>query len=208
MGFFHEYPYTDMHELNLDWVIKQITQLDLDIKGIEERATKKAIEESKAYIDAEIVSLESRFTALSNEVAQMRTYFDSKVSELQTQYNEFIQYVNAQLTLMNNRIIALKEEIDADIIGVNARTDLAIQQNNEYIFDVIEQGITTELKVINFFTGERISIQDMFNYLSLLHVDDGATIDDIVDADKTVTEIIAIDASCTDWVLHGKSLIA
>lgn len=208
MGFFHEYPYTDMHELNLDWVLKQITQLDLDIKGIEERATKKAIEESKAYIDAEIVSIESRFTALSNEVAQMRNYFDSKVSELQTQYNDFIQYVNAQLTLMNNRIIALKEEIDAEIIGVNARTDLAIQQNNEYIFDVIEQGITTELKVINFFTGERISIQDMFNYLSLLHVDDGATLDDIADADKTVNEIITIDASCTDWVLHGKSLIA
>lgn len=208
MGFFHEYPYTDMHELNLDWIIKQITQLDLDIKGIEDRATQKAIEESKAYIDIEIASLETRFGELSREVAGMRAYFDTKVSELQNQYNDFIQYVNAQLTLMNNRIIALKEEIDADIIGVNARTDLAIQQNNEYIFGVIEEGITSELKVVNFFTGDRVSIQEMFNYLSLLHVDDGAIITEIVDANKSVNDIIQINASCTDWVIHGKTLIA
>lgn len=208
MGLIHEYPYTDLHDLNLDWIIKQITQLDLDIKGIEERATERAIAGAKAYIDIEIASLETRFSALSQEVATMRIYFDDKVEELQEQYNTFIQYVNAQLTLMNDRLEALKDELDADIIGVNARTDLAIQQNNEYIFDVIEQGITTELKVTNYFTGERISLQDMFNYLASLHVDNGATLQEIADANKTVTFIVDKNASCTDWVINGKTLIA
>lgn len=30
MGFFHEYPYTDFHEINLDWILKQIMKLHKD----------------------------------------------------------------------------------------------------------------------------------------------------------------------------------
>lgn len=205
---FNTYPYTDAHELNLDWIIAQIKQLDVDLKAVEERATERAIEESKKYIDIEIESLETRFSELSMQVANLRVYFDSKVDELQAQYNTFTTYVSAQMTLLNDRIIALKNEIDADIIGVNARTDLAIQQNNEYIFDVIEHGITSELNVINYFTGERVSIQDMFNYLAGLHTDNGATISEIAAANKTVNFIVGKNASCTDWVINGKTLIA
>jgi len=207
MAFFHEYPYTDVHELNLDWIITQITQLDLDIKGIEERATETAIKYAKEYIDAEIVSLESRFSALSNEVTQMRVYFDNTLVELQGQYTSFTVYVNAQLTLMADRIQALKEEIDADIVGVNARTDLAILQNNEYIFDVIQNKLPTELKVINYFTGDYVSIQDMFNYLANLHVENGATLTDIANANKTVAYIVNVNETCTNWVLYGKTYL-
>lgn len=208
MGFFHEYPYTDAHELNLDWIIEQITQLDLDIKGIEDRATAKAIAESKIYIDEEIADLELRFNALSSEVSQLSTHFDSTVGTLQSQYNNFVGQVNAQLTLMNDRIQDLKDTIDADIVGVNARTDLAIQQNNEYIFDVIERGLTTELRVVNYFTGESVSIQDMFNYLANFHTENGATITEIVNAQKTINQIININASCSEWVINGRILIA
>lgn len=207
MAFFHEYPYTDAHELNLDWIISQITQLDLDIKGIEERATEQAIKVSKEYIDAKVQDIEIRFNALSSEVAQLELYFNNKVSELQTQYNTFIQYVNAQLTLMSDRINDLRDEINADIIGVNARTDLAILQNNEYIFDVIQNKLPTELKVINYFTGSYVSIQDMFNYLAMLHIENGATLNEIATANKTVNQIIAINQTCTNWVLYGKTYL-
>lgn len=30
MGFFHDYPYTDFHEINLDWILKQIMALHKD----------------------------------------------------------------------------------------------------------------------------------------------------------------------------------
>ena len=34
--FFHNYPYTDAHELNLDWVIREIKKLGVDVHQIEE----------------------------------------------------------------------------------------------------------------------------------------------------------------------------
>ena len=34
--FFHNYPYTDAHELNLDWVICEIKKLGVDVHQMEE----------------------------------------------------------------------------------------------------------------------------------------------------------------------------
>lgn len=208
MSMFNKYPYTDFHELNADWIIEKINKLDLDIKGIEERATQAAIDGAKQYVDEQVADILSQFERLQAEVRSLEARFTTTVSDLQRQYNDFIRIVNAQIALMSQRIDDIRDEINADIIGVNARTDLAIQQNNDYIFSVIEEHIAEEVKVLNFFTGERVSIQNMFNYLALLHVDDGATLNDIATANKTVNDIVTINASCTDWVLHGKTLIA
>lgn len=43
MSFFNKYPYTDFHELNLDWCIKQIKSLIDEIAKLDERT--KEVEE-------------------------------------------------------------------------------------------------------------------------------------------------------------------
>lgn len=205
MSFFNKYPYTDFHELNLDWVIDKINTLDVNLTEIEQRATEAAIAGAKDYVDEQLVQVISEFNDLKAQVANLEISFDTQVQALNRQYEQFTREVNASIVLMTQRIDAIRAEINADIIGVNARTDLAIQQNNEYLLDVIGKGIV-DVKVINYFTGERVTIQNMFDYLASLHVDDGLTVQTMADRAKTVNQLIALNISCTDMVMHGNSL--
>lgn len=207
MGIINKYPYTDMHEMNLDWILETIKKLDADLAGIEERATKAAIDGAKAYVDEELVSVIERFNELQRQVDALNNNFNTTVSQLQTQYGNFVNQVNAQMTIMSGKIDAIRAEINADIIGVNARTDLAIEQNNQYIFEQIEERISDQIRVRNYFTGERVTIQKMFDYLAELHVTDGITYAELATRSKTYAEIAALNITYTDLTLHGNTLI-
>lgn len=207
MGIINKYPYTDMHEMNLDWILDTVKKLDADLAGIEERATEAAIAGAKAYVDEELVSVIERFNELQRQVDILNNNFNTTVSQLQTQYRNFINQVNAQITIMSGRIDAIRAEINADIIGVNARTDLAIEQNNQYIFEQIEERISDQIRVRNYFTGERMTIQQMFDYLAELHVTDGITYAELATRSKTYAEIAALNITYTNLTLHGNTLI-
>lgn len=207
MGFFHHYPYTDMHDMNLDWILSEIKRLDQDLTGIEERATAAAIAGAKEYVDIELQSVLNQFTSLKNDFDVLTQRFNTTVQDLDSQYTAFIALVNANLAIMDGKINAIQADIDNKIAIVNARTDIAIQHNNEYIFQQIEERISDNIKVTNFFTGNRVTIQEMFNYLAQLHVTDGITYTELATRNKTYAELAALDITYTDLAVHGGSLI-
>lgn len=49
--FFHEYPYTDFHELNLDWLIKTVKELAKKVNSINIDEIRKEVEEYLASLD-------------------------------------------------------------------------------------------------------------------------------------------------------------
>ena len=204
--FTHDYPYTDNHELNLSWVIKKVQELNVNLDTLEERVKQASIEASKEYVDSRLAEVLEDFAELSQEVADLRTYFDSQVQALQNNYNAFTNSVQQQIVLLTNRINDFDQTIKNDIIGVNALTDLKIEQNNTYILDEVAKGVVN-VRVINFFTGERVTIQTMFDYLCGLHATDTPTVQEMIDANKTVGELIALNHTVGDWVRYGKQYI-
>ena len=204
--FTHDYPYTDNHELNLSWVIKKVQELNVNLDSLEQRVIKASIEASKEYVDSRLAEVFEDFAELSQEVADLRTYFDSQVQTLQNNYNAFTNSVQQQIVLLTNRINDFDQTIKNDIIGVNALTDLKIEQNNTYILDEVAKGVVN-VRVINFFTGERVTVQTMFDYLCGLHASDTPTVQEMIDANKTVSELIALNHTVGDWVRYGKQYI-
>ena len=205
-GWNIKYPYVNDEVLNLDWVITKVKQLDQDMNELEARVLAAALAATKEYVDEEMASIRSDFDALSREVGELRNYFDERVADLQSDYDTFINAVRIQLDLMTARINQLEANIRASIEGVNALTDLKIEQNNEYILERVAEGIVN-VKVLNYFTGEYVTIQQMLDYLSQFHLDDPITYTELASANIDYDALAALGINYTQLATSGKTYI-
>ena len=87
--FENKYPYTDAHELNLDWIIEQLKAVSVDLDTLEDRVKEASIKAAKEYVDAELASVYADFAKLETTVKELRNYFDLQVATLNNQYSQF-----------------------------------------------------------------------------------------------------------------------
>lgn len=190
-----EFPTYRPGDLNIDWLYKKVNELSGRLDGIVEEAVALA----NAYTDEQVQVFQSQVDALRQEMADT-------VEQLQTQYNQFTSVVNARLVFIEDRIDDLQAQLTADIQAVEANTDIKIQANNEYIFEHLEESLA-QIKVINYFTGTKYTVQDMFDYLCLLHVENGISYTELAAREITYTELAALNMSYTQLAQNGGSII-
>ena len=203
---FNEYPYTDMHELNLDWCIAKLKELDKRVDDITDEIAAEVYEKAIEYIDENLAGVIQEFNDL-------KIYVDDQIDDIHDDFDglnqQFIDLAGDFDTLVadvERKILQIQNYIDGQIAGVNIRTDSAIAANNDYILGQLSQFLGN-IKVVNFFTGEEISIQDMFDYLAMLHVSDSIDYATLYSRNKTYADIAALNITYTDVVLHGNTLI-
>ena len=148
---------------------------------------------SKAYTDGEI--------------AKSVQQYNQALQQLTTDYNEFADNVTGALRGFQNQMDSNFKRQDNEIAGGRAYTDTKISQNNEWLLEQISQQLIS-VTVLNPFTGERESIQDMIDYLSSLHMTEAITVTGIGTANRTVNKVISYNATCTQLVNNGKNIFA
>ena len=191
---FHLYPYSDLHDINLDFVLRRMIELEADLERIKQEAIDAATENAKEYIDSLLGGFLAEFEQLKRDFAALNT----NVESLNNNFNSFVNYVNNQIAL-------IKDTVDANYLAVNESVNQKITDAKDEIFT----NLATELsnvKVINFFTGDLTSIQDMFNYLSMLHVSDSIDYDTMALRAKTYTQLVALNINYTNLAIHGNTL--
>lgn len=168
-------------------------------------------------VNEKLTEVINTVNAFSDTVFQLcKEYTDNaiaeKYGEFQKQYNELVSTVDEFQTAVNNTLKGFQDQFDdykekttAEVISAKAYTDVSIQLNNEYILEQISQQVIS-VRVLNPFTGERVSIQDMIDYLSAFHMEGSITINEIGTANKTVSQVVAFDADCSDIVINGKTI--
>lgn len=194
MGFWNRYPYTDFHELNLDYILKKMKELEADLDGLLAEAVRQATENAEAYVDEKLAGVLQQFNQLKNDVTALSDQFEG----LETAFDAFTALVDRKIEVIQNTI-------DSRIAGVNARTDALIASNNEFL--LAEMGkYLNQITVTNYFTGLDTTIQDMFNYLAMLHLNDSITYATMAQRAKTYTYLVNLNMTYTNLVMHGNTL--
>ena len=188
MAYNYEYPYTDPNRYNADWLLNKMKELEGRLDGILEEALKL----TKEYVDTRLSEYQAQIVQIRKEIQAVsdRTY------ELSA---EMVQ----QVMRLEGLISDAEREAESLFIIANNRTDLQIERNNEYIFREIEDNILANITVINYFTGERVTVQNMFDYLASLHLENAITYNGLRDKNLTYTELKAKSITYTELVKNG-----
>lgn len=192
MAYNYEYPYTDPNRYNDDWLLNKMIELEGRLDGILEEALKL----TKDYVD-------TRLSGYQAQIAQIR----KEIQAVSDRTDELSAEMVQQVMRLESLISDAEREAESLFIIANNRTDLQIERNNEYIFREIEDNILSNITVINYFTGERVTVQNMFDYLASLHLQNAITYNGLRDKNLTYTELITKSITYTELVKNGGTLL-
>ena len=192
---FNMFPYSNFHELNLDWMLTELKAFSVQLDEFRTRLDtirEGILADSKTYTDAAIAE---------------------KYGEFQQQYNQLLTQIDQFQSAVNNTLQGFQEQFDdykeyttAEVLSARAYTDVAIEQNNEYLLEEITKQ-SIGIKVLNPFTGERVPIQNMIDYLSDFHMQNAILVNTLVGRNNTVNQMKAYNASCPDLAVDGATIV-
>lgn len=162
IGFNNKYPYTDFHELNLDWLLETYQKIIDDINALNSWMAEHKIEYQEALaelqrianeIDTFEAQIEAQFDQLKEEQAQafaeqtaklnlaieqMTAEVRAELDEFQTEFNQamadFTTQFNQIKLSIQQEIVNLRVLVNQEIVRLNN----LIIGNNEYIQEYVE----------------------------------------------------------------------
>lgn len=197
--FWNKYPYTNFHELNLDWILEKIKEFQAELESIREGI----LEEANAYTDQAITD---RLAGVEAEFAQFKREVDLALDGFSDELTEVEQTIRDAIAAFEDELDHLSDEIAAFYLESQQYTNFAIEQNNDYLIRQIQEGLGG-ITVLNYFTGEEVSIQDMFDYLASLHATNAVPVNVLIARSLDVDHIISLNATCTDIAMNGNTVL-
>lgn len=179
----------------LCWVIDQLNVLNDRVNGISDAI----LADAKAYTDEQIQGFKDQFQALTEQVYKA-------LGQLETENAQFEKYVTDSINAMNAKVDSFTQTVESEVQSMRAYTDNAINENNGYILEQISSQLIG-IKVINYFTGEPITIQDMFDLLAQYHLSAPLTYLQLNGRNKTYAELSALDVTYSDLISNAANVV-
>lgn len=151
MGFINKYPYTDFHELNLDWLLTTYKQIVDDIHDIQDWVAQHEIDYAEAIrrltvVENEISTFEARVEAeFSTLSASIQAQLEESERRVQQALDDAQAQLDRELVEIRNQVAAIQVQIENEITWMHNEINRAIndlyrmqEANNEFIFNWVE----------------------------------------------------------------------
>lgn len=195
MSFLFKYPHSSFEEINLDYILKRIAEIETQIKTIKEEIEGEIFE----WVQEQLAPYEEKLNALIEEVNNL----SENVTETLNDYDERINEIQRGL---NEQIADIERELQDAVVALSSLMDTKIESNNIWLLNEISENVGSLFTVINPFTGTSVSIQSMIDTLSAFHITDGITYDTMNTRALTYAQFNALNITYSDLLLHGHSL--
>lgn len=189
--FINQFPYTDFHELNLDWLIKKTKELQTQMAAVQE-----ILAEIEILTEDQINAMIQTAIASNN----IQIYNDLQVMKANIT-SEYRSYVTQQITLLTTYID--NQDVYYDNKASTYAED-ALHEAKEYT----DEKVLTYTMMINPITGEyedvRLVVDDIVSYF---HTQDALTAGEYDALDLTASAYDAYDITAYDYDFSGKTIL-
>lgn len=192
---FPEYPYINLTDLNLDYLLKRIKVIEAHIATIKEEIEGEIFEwvqeQLKPY-ETELENLITEVNNLSDTVSDTLLAYDARITALQNQVNAFITQI--------------QQELIEQASALSALMDTKIDNNNITLMAEITENVGNLFLVVDPFTGQLVTIQNMIDKLSYYHINDSIDYQTMAARALTYADFNALNITYSDLLLHGNTL--
>lgn len=202
MSFLNQFPYSDFHELNLDWLIKITKQNQDQIKYLEEQfAQIEVLTEDQinsmiaAAIDANNLEVYAAINTVKNDLVLMMNNLDVDIT---TRYKA---YTDAQIALQ-------KIYIDNQDLFYFEEAKTYSDGNLDLAKAYTDNKVVNYTMMVNPITGVYEDVRNVVNdIVTYFHTDGSLTAEEYDNLELTATAYDAYELTAYDYDFNGKNLL-
>lgn len=134
-GFVAAYPYTNFHELNADYILKRVHELEEHIADLDDYIDGKVTEALQPYV-TELNSLAASFASLDARVTNTLNSYQSQIDAQNARITSEFALMKANL---QREFASRLEELDAKIIAQDAEIANGLADIQRFMIDINNQ---------------------------------------------------------------------
>lgn len=202
MGFVNQFPYSDFHEMNLDWLINKTKENNEKIATLEEEFAKIEVvteEHIQAMIDASIaannISVYQAINQVRNDLYDALNALDVDITA------RYKAYTDAQIALQ--KIYIDNQDIFYDNLA-KSYADTALNNAKSYT----DEQVLSYTMMVNPITGVYEDVRNVVNdIVSYFHTDGSLTAGEYDALDLTAQDYDNYELTAYDYDFNGKNLL-
>lgn len=165
MGLYEHWPYANFHELNLDWIVKEMGIIRSEMEDI--REWKEGWEDTLSDLNNKYIELVARYDQLEID---FQAFIQEVDADFEILTNDFVQRFATLQYNLEADISAFKHDIQFQVDGLGSQVQ-ALDAKLDRAID----NLADSLKMPNPFTGQEDSLSQIILQLASFHMLDAIT---------------------------------